>query len=77
MGNSQKIKMTRRQKYLAKEIRAYILVSRVIDGETQFHDLGGIYVSYLSYTPFEQLDDGYTTECRLGMIFVTWCIFKL
>ena len=27
--------------------------------------------------PFEQLDDGYKTECRLGMGFVTWCIFKL
>ena len=27
--------------------------------------------SYLSYTPFERLDDGYTTECRHGMIFVT------
>ena len=69
--------MIRRQKYLAKEIRAYILVSRLIDGQTQLRDLGGIYVSYLSYIPFERLDDGYTTECRLGMRFVTWCIIKL
>ena len=27
--------------------------------------------------PFERLDDGYTTKCRLCMIFVTWCIVKL
>ena len=58
-------------------MRAYILVSRVIDGETQLHDLGGGYVYYLSYTTFEILDDGYTTECRLGMRFFTWCIGKL
>ena len=69
--------MTRRKKYLAKEIRAYILVSHVIFGNTWLHDLGGIYVSCLSYIPCERLDDGYTTECRLGMIFVTWCIVKL
>ena len=69
--------MTRRKKYLAKEMRTYFLVSHVIDGETQLHDLGGISVSYLSYIPFELLDDGYTNECRIGMIFVTWCIFKL
>ena len=53
------------------------MVSRVIDGEIWLHDLGGIGVSYHSDTPFEQLDDGYTTECILGMIFVTWCIVKL
>ena len=41
------------------------------------HDLGGISVPYLSYTPFERLYYGYTTECRLGMRFVTWCIVKL
>ena len=51
--------------------------SRVIDGETWFHDLGVLDVSYNSDTPFEQLDDGYTTECRIGIIFVTWCIVKL
>ena len=39
--------------------------------------LGGIDVSYHSDTPFEWLDYGYTTECRLGMIFITWCIVKL
>ena len=69
--------MTRRQKYLAKEMRAYILVSQIIDGETWLHGLGGRSVSYLSYIPFEQLDDGYTTECILWMIFVTWFIVKL
>ena len=69
--------MTRSQKYLTKETRAYILASHVIDKETWLNDLGGGYVSYLSYTPFERLDDGYTTECRLGMIFFTWCIVKL
>ena len=41
------------------------------------HNLGGISVSYLSYIPLERIDDVYTTECRLGMRFVTWCIFEL
>ena len=54
-------------------MRAYILVSYAINVETWFHGLGWISVSYISDIPFEQLDDGYTTECR----FVTWCIFKL
>ena len=58
-------------------MRAYILVIHVIDGETWFHDLGGISASYLSYIPFERLDDVYTTECRLGTRFFTWCIMKL
>ena len=58
-------------------MRVYILVIHVIDGETLFHDLGDIYVSYLSYIPFERLDDRYTTECRLGIRIVTWCIVKL
>ena len=53
------------------------MASRVINGDTWLHDLVGIDVSYHSDTPFERLDDGYTTECRLGMRFVTWCIFKL
>ena len=69
--------MTRSQKYLAKEMRAYILVSHVIDGDTWLHDLGGIYVAYISYIPFEKIDDGYTNECRLGMRFVNLCIVKL
>ena len=46
-------------------------------GSQCLHDLGGIYVYYLSYIPFERLDYGYTTECILEMIFVTWCIVKL
>ena len=58
-------------------MRAYILVSYIIDGETWLHDLGGLALSYLSYIPFGELDYGYTTECILGMIFVTWCIFNL
>ena len=55
----------------------YIFVSRVIGGEKWLHDLGGIGVSYHSDTPFEKLDDGYKNECRLGIIFVTWCIVNL
>ena len=70
-------KMVRRKKDLAKEIRARILVSYVICGETWLYDLGGLAVYYLSYIPFYLLDDGYTTACRLGMIFVTWCIIYL
>ena len=46
---------------------AYILVSHVIDGETWLHDLGVLDVSYNSDTPFERLDDGYKTNCILGM----------
>ena len=53
------------------------MVGRVIDGETWLHDLVGIDVLYHSDTPFERLGDGYTTECILGVIFVTWCIVKL
>ena len=41
------------------------------------HTLGVVDVSYYSYTPFEQLDYGYTTERRLGIRFGTWCIVKL
>ena len=69
--------MTIRKTYLAKEMRAYILVINVIDGEKWLHDLGEIIVSYNSDTSFERLDDRYTTECRLGMRFFTWCIVKL
>ena len=58
-------------------MRAYDLVSCVIGGEIWLHDLGSISVCYLSDTLFEGLDDGYTTNCRPGMRFVTWCIVKL
>ena len=58
-------------------MREYILVSHVIYGETWLHDLGRLDVSYHSDSPFERLDCGYKTECRRGMIFVTWCIVKL
>ena len=58
-------------------MRAYILVSSVIDGETWLNDLGGLYVSYLSDIHFGQLYDGCTTECRIGMLFFTWCVIKL
>ena len=50
---------------------AYIMVSHVIDGETWLHYLGGLDVSYNSDTTFERLDDGYTTNFILGMIFFT------
>ena len=69
--------MNRKKKHLEKEIRAYILVIRVINGDTWLHDLGGLDVSYYSDTPFERLDDGYTAEYKIGVIFVTWCIVKL
>ena len=52
-------------------MRSYIFVTCVIDGEKWLHALGGLGVSYHSETPFERLDDGYTTECRLGMRFFT------
>ena len=58
-------------------MRAYILVSCVIYGEIWLHDLGGLAVSYHSDTPFERLDGGHTTESRLGMRFINWCIVKL
>ena len=58
-------------------MRVYILVSFIFDGETWLHDLGGLDVHYHSETHVELLDDGYTTECRLGMIFFTWCVVKL
>ena len=45
--------MTRRKKYLAKEMMAYILVINVIYEETWLHDLGGLDVSYNSDAPFE------------------------
>ena len=61
---------------IAKEMRSYILVSRVINGGTLLHYLWGVGVSYHSDTPFEELDYGYTTECILGMIFFTWCMLK-
>ena len=64
-------------KDLEKEMRAYILAIHVIDGGTWLHDLVGLGVSYHSDTPFERLDDKYTTECRLGMIFVNCYIVKL
>ena len=48
----------------------------IIDEDKWFNDLGQNSVSYLWYIPCEQIDYGYTTECRLGMIFFTWCIFK-
>ena len=69
--------MTISKKYLAKETRASILVRYVIRGDTWLNDFGGIDVFYLSDTHFEILSSGYTTGCRLGMIFVTFCIIKL
>ena len=53
-------------------MRASILVMCVIGKETWLHDLGGLADSYLSDTQFEKIDVIDTTQCRLGMIFVTW-----
>ena len=39
--------------------------------ETYLHGFGGISDSYISDIHFERLAAGYTTESRLGMIFVT------
>ena len=69
--------MIRRQKDIVKEITAYILVSYVIDDETWLHDSVRLVISYFLYIPSELLDDGYKTECRLDMIFFTWCFVKL
>ena len=69
--------MNIRQKNLAKEMRDYILVSYIIDGETWLHYLEGLSVSYPSDITFGRLYGGLKTECILGMIFVTWCIVKL
>ena len=38
---------------------------------------GGIDVSYISGIHVKRISDGDTTECGLGMKFVTWCILKL
>ena len=70
--------MIRRKKYLANEMRAPILMRNVIDGDTRFHSLGrGGAFSYLLDINFERLAARDTTECILGMIFVTWCFVKL
>ena len=53
------------------------MVSYVIDWDIWLYDLGGVSFSYLSDIPFEQLDNGYKIECRLGMIFDTWYIVML
>ena len=58
-------------------MRSSILARYIIGRETRLHDLGGIAVSYLSDTHFEILAYGDTTDCRLGTVFVTWCIVKL
>ena len=59
-GYSEQNEDDQKGKYLAKEMRAYILVSRVIDGEKWLNDLGGGGVFNNSDTPFERLDDMYT-----------------
>ena len=69
--------MTRKKIDLTKEMGVFISVSCVIDGDTWLNDSGWLAVYYLSDITPERLDDGYTTECRIGMIFVTGCIDKL
>ena len=58
-------------------MRASILVWYVIGGETWLHELGMGYVYYISYVHFELIYAGDSTDCILGIIFVTWCIIKL
>ena len=58
-------------------MRASILDRYVIGREICLHGFGGIAVSYISEIHFEILAAGDTTECRLGMVFVTWCIVNL
>ena len=58
-------------------MRESILVKYLICGETWLHDFGGIYDSYISDIYFELITAVDTTECRLDMIFGTWCIFSL
>ena len=53
------------------------MVSYVSGEETRLHGFWGIDVSHISYIYFELLVAEDTTECRLGVIFVTWFIFKL
>ena len=76
-GYSEQNEYDQHEKYLANEMRAYILVSHVINWETWLHALGMLYTSYNSDTSIEQLDDGYKTECRLRMSFFPCCIVKL
>ena len=47
-----------------------------IGGETWLNGFRGLAVFYISDIRSERLDAGGTTECRLGVIFVTWCIIK-
>ena len=46
------------------------------EGENEVDEVAGKVIKGRKFIPFERLDDGYTTECRHGMMFVTWCIFK-
>ena len=64
-------------KYIAKEIRTSILVRYIIVREIWLHGLGGLVDSYLSDIIFDQLSAGDTTDCRLGMVYVTCCIVRL
>ena len=51
-GYSGQKEYFQKEKYLVNYMRAYILVSSVIDRKTWLHDLVRLAVSYLSYIPF-------------------------
>ena len=61
-----KSNMTRRQKYLAKVKRVFILVINVIYGETWFHYLGGIQFPILHTYPLNELMMGTQLSVDLG-----------
>ena len=58
-------------------MRTSILVSYVIAGDTWLNNFGRLDVSYFSDIHFERISFGGTTECRLGIIFLIWCIVNL
>ena len=58
MVNQSEIKITRRQKDIAKEMRENILVHYIIDGEIWLHDLEGLSISYFLEVSFERLNGG-------------------
>ena len=58
--------MNRKKKHLEKEIRAYILVIRVINGDTWLHDLGGLDVSYIQTRPLNDLMMDTQLSIKLG-----------
>ena len=54
-GYSEQNGDDQRETYLAKEIRAYILLSHATDGETWLHDLGGLMSPIIQTHPLNNL----------------------